>query len=71
MKCSAHSKAVLDASLITVDTTDSASLHQHILHYCTITLICHIAKVNSTSCVIQSPNQDLAERRSASRNQQN
>ena len=29
------------------------------------------SKVNSTSCVIQSPDQDLAERRSASGNQQN
>ena len=71
MKRSAHSKAVLDDSLITVDTT---SLHQHKLYYCTIVLICHIAKVNSTSFVIQSPDQDikgcviqcLAERKSGS-----
>ena len=46
MKRSAHFKPVLDDSWITVDTT---SLHQHKLHYCTIA---HIAKVNSTSCVI-------------------
>ena len=32
-QCSAHSKAVLDDSLITVDTT---SLDQHKLYYCTI-----------------------------------
>ena len=44
---------VLDDSWITVDIT---SLHQHKLYYCDpIALICHIAKVNSTSCVIQSP----------------
>ena len=52
MKRSAHSKAVLDDSWITVDTT---LLHQHKLYYCTIALICHIAKVNSTSSVIRSP----------------
>ena len=63
MKCSAHSKAVLDDSLITVDTT---LLHQHKLYYCTIALICRIAKVNSTSCVIQSPDQGLTEQRAAS-----
>ena len=55
MKRSAHSKAVLDDSLITVDTT---SLHQHKLYYGTIALICHIAKMNSTSFAIQSPDQD-------------
>ena len=60
MKRCAHSKAVLDDSLITVDTT---SLHQHKLYYCTIALICYLAKVNSTSCVIQSPDQDFTERR--------
>jgi len=32
-QCSAHSKAVLDDKLITVDTT---SLDQHKLYYCTI-----------------------------------
>ena len=58
MKCSAHFKAVLDDSWFTVDTT---SLHQHKLYYCMITLICHIVKVNSTSCVIQGLyHQDLA-----------
>ena len=51
MKCSAHFKAVLDDSWFTVDTT---SLHQHKLYYCMITLICHIVKVNSTSCVQDS-----------------
>ena len=53
MKRSAHFKPVLDDSWITVDTT---SLHQHKLHvyYCTIALICHIAKVKSTSCVISA-----------------
>ena len=56
MKHSAHSKAVLDNSWITVDTT---SPHQH-KYYCAIALICHIVKVNSTSCVIQGPDQDLA-----------
>ena len=41
MKGSAHSKAVLDDSLITVDTT---SLHQHKLYnYCMIACICHVA----------------------------
>ena len=44
MKRSVHFKAALDDSWITVDTT---SLH-------------HIAKMNSTSCVIQGPDQDLA-----------
>ena len=48
MKCSARSEAVVDDSWITVDTT---SLHLFI--YCTIPLICDIAKVYSTSCVIQ------------------
>ena len=48
---SAHFKAVLDYSWITEDTT---SLHQHKLYCCTIALICHIVKVYSTSCVIQS-----------------
>ena len=75
MKCSAHFKAVLDNSLITVDTT---SFHQHKLYYCMIALICHIAKVNSTSFVIQSPDQDikgcviqcLAERKSGSGHRQ-
>ena len=57
MKVSAHSKGVLDDSWITVDTT---TLHQHKLYYCTIALICHIAKVNSTSCMIQNPDQNLA-----------
>ena len=47
MKRSAHSKAVLGDSWITVDTT---SLHRHKLYYCTY---CHIVKVNSTGCVIQ------------------
>ena len=56
-KPSAHSKAVLDDSLFTVDTT---SFHQHKLYYCTIALICHIVRVNSTSCVIQGPDQALA-----------
>ena len=65
MKRSAHSKAVLDDSWITVHTT---SLHQHKLYCCTIALICHIVKVNSTSCLIQGSDQDLAERRSASGN---
>ena len=67
MKRSAYSKAVLDDLWITVDT----SLHQHKLNYCTIALICYIVKVNSTSCVTQSPNQDLAEWRSASGSRQN
>ena len=57
MKRGAHSKAVLDDSWITVNTT---SLHQHKLYYCTITLICHVVKVNNKSCVIQGPDQDLA-----------
>ena len=57
MKRSAHSKAVIDDSWITVGTT---SLHQH-YYIIAITLICHIVKVNSTSCMIQSPNQDLAD----------
>ena len=58
MKCSAHFKAVLNDSWITVDTT---SLHQHVhkLYYCMIALICHIVKVSSTRCVIQGPDQDL------------
>ena len=56
-KCSAHFKAVLDYSWIIVDTT---LLHQHKLYYCTITLICHVVKVNNKSCVIQGPDQDLA-----------
>ena len=52
---SAHCKAVLDDSCLTVDTT---SLHQHKLYYytnsiITIARICHIVKVNSTSCGIQ------------------
>ena len=67
MKCSVHTKAVLDDSWITVGTT---TLHQHKLYYCTITLICHI--VNSTSCVIRSADhQHFTERRSGSGNQQN
>ena len=57
MKLSAHFKAVLDDSWITVDTT---SLHQHELYYCTIALICHIVNVNNISCVILGPDQDLA-----------
>ena len=57
MKRSAHFKAVFDDSWITVDTT---SLHRHKLCYCTIALICRILKLNSTSCVIQGPDQDLA-----------
>lgn len=57
MTRSAHFKVVLDDSWMTVDTT---SLHQRKLYYWTIALICHIAKVNSTSCVIQGPAQDLA-----------
>ena len=44
LKRSAHSKEVLDDSLITVDTT---LLDQHKVYYCTITLICHIAKVKT------------------------
>ena len=59
MKCKAHSKAVLDDWLITVDTT---SLHQHKLYCCAIPLVCQIVKVNSTGYVIQSWDQDLAER---------
>ena len=52
---STHSKAILDDSWITVDTT---SLHQHKLYYCTnyiitIALNSHKVKVNSTSCAIQ------------------
>ena len=52
---SAHSKAILDDSWITVDTT---SLHQRKLYYCTnyiitIALNSHKVKVNSTSCAIQ------------------
>ena len=42
--CAAHSMAVFDDSLITVDTT---SLDQHKPYYCTIALICHIAKVKT------------------------
>jgi len=39
-QCSAYSKAVLDDSLIAVDTT---ALHQHKLYYCTIALsLCEI-----------------------------
>ena len=68
MKHSAHSKAVLDDSRITVDTT---SLHQHNLYYCMIALICHIAKVNNTRCMIQSPDHDLAKWRSTPGNRQN
>ena len=48
MKRSAHSKAVIDDSWITVGTT---SLHQH-YYIIAIALICHIVKVNSTSCMI-------------------
>lgn len=33
-------------------------------------LVCHIVKVDSTSSVIQSPDQDMAERRSTSGNWQ-
>ena len=33
---------------------------------CMIALIGHIVIANNTSCVVQSPDQDLAERRSAS-----
>ena len=47
MKRSAHFKAVLDDAWMAVDTT---SLHQRKLW--TIAAICHIAKMNSTSCVI-------------------
>ena len=68
MKCSAHSKSVLDDSWTTVDTT---SLLNTNYIYCTIAHICHIVTVNSTSRVIQSPNWDLAERRSAFGNRQN
>ena len=68
LKCSAHSKAVLDDSWITEDPT---LLYQHKLYYCTIAVICHIVKMNSTSCVIQSPDQDLAKQRSAFGHQQN
>ena len=67
-KCSAHFKAVLNDSWITVDTT---LLHQHKLYYCTIALICHIVKVNSTSCVIESPDLDLAKQTPTTGNQQN
>ena len=51
MKPIVHFKAVLDNSWITVDTT---SLYQNKLHvyYCMIVLICRIAKMSSTSCVI-------------------
>ena len=63
MKRNAHSKAVLDDSCITVDNT---SLHQHKLYYCNRSYSSHTAKENSTSCVIQSPDYDLAEQRSAS-----
>ena len=38
MKPSAHFKEVHNDSWITVDIT---SLHQHILYYCMIALICH------------------------------
>ena len=56
MKCSAHFKAVLNDSWITVGST---SLHQHKLrYYCTIGYLSH--SENSTSCVIQGPDQDFA-----------
>ena len=42
------------------NTVDTTSLHQHKLYYCKVALSCHIVKVNSASCVIQDPDQDLA-----------
>ena len=55
MKRSAHFKAVLDDLCDPWIVVDTTSLHQHKLYYCTIALIVHKVKVNSTSCVIQGP----------------
>ena len=61
MKCSAHSKTVLDDSWITVDTP---TLYQHQLYYCDRSYLSY-SEVNSNSCVIQNPDQGLGERKGA------